>query len=96
MSIKLFFLFVFLTLVGTEYFKKRLNLNGWKVNGIAFLIALALSTGYLVVQSVQWYKVVLWAIALFVAACGIFDLLKELFQWIGIGVHKRRRAIVSR
>ena len=96
MSIKLFLLFIFLILVTTEYFKKRFKLDGWAVNGVAFLIALVLSLAYLVVKHVVWYEVILWTIVLFISACGAFDLLKELFQWIGIGVHKRRRAVVSR
>ena len=96
MSIKLFLLFIFLILVTTEYFKKRFKLDGWQVNGVAFLIGLVLSLAYLVVKHVVWYEVILWTIVLFISACGAFDLLKELFQWIGIGVHKRRRAVVSR
>jgi len=96
MSIKLFIAFVILVLVATEYFKKRFNLDGWQVNVVAFLIALAVCFGYSAIVYIPWYKVILTAIGLFIAACGAFDLLKELMQWIGTGVHRRMRAVIRK
>ena len=94
--VRLFIKLIPLVMVATQYFKKRFDLDGWQVNAVAFLIALLMCFGYAVVIFIPWYKVILWAIGLFIASCGAFDLLKELLQWIGVGIHKRRRAVVKR
>lgn len=95
-NIHVFFWLLFIVLVATQYFKKRFNLDGWQVNVVAFLIALAVCFGYSAIVYIPWYKVILTAIGLFIAACGAFDLLKELMQWIGTGVHRRMRAVIRK